>query len=339
MCKVETHATSASNAFGSARSWPSLEVDGSTATGSHGPGMTEIRGVDLTPSQAMGMNRHEVPFYCGSRVTHTTLGSRIGFISYRKKQTLPSTVNQSEFIVKQVPCRPDSFLKHEPNVRILWPDLKMVSRMRLTVLFCYAKTTIVAGQSKSIEGREVGRQFAPLWSALAEQLEIFFLDGDNEGAYIVPALDTRSQVISIKDRRSGLGKLVFKLLLLEASFFFLLLHLTCVFLVFLMRCCNGSSLKPARPRCDGRSFASPRLRRLAGRGVFFCGFPFRWTLHSSFSQSHGKSTTNCNEVQILLPDTSDGHEMLSSRLRRNMTLQKHMVIFRRVVFAMYYMED
>ena len=31
--------------------------------------------------------------------------------------------------------------------------------------------------------------------------------------------------------------------------------------------------------CDGRSLASPLLRRLAGRGAFFCGFPFRWVLH------------------------------------------------------------
>ena len=31
-----------------------------------------------------------------------------------------------------------------------------------------------------------------------------------------------------------------------------LLHLTCVFLVFPVKCCDGSSLKPARPMCDGR---------------------------------------------------------------------------------------
>ena len=38
MCKFETHAASASNVSGSARSWPTLEqVDGSTAAGSHGP--------------------------------------------------------------------------------------------------------------------------------------------------------------------------------------------------------------------------------------------------------------------------------------------------------------
>ena len=30
--------------------------------------------------------------------------------------------------------------------------------------------------------------------------------------------------------------------------------------------------------CDGRSLASPLLRRLAGRGAFFCGFLIRWVL-------------------------------------------------------------
>ena len=51
----------------------------------------------------------------------------------------------------------------------------------------------------------------PLWQALADQLEILFPDGDDEGAFIITALDTRSQVLSIKDRRNGVGKPVFKL--------------------------------------------------------------------------------------------------------------------------------
>ena len=31
--------------------------------------------------------------------------------------------------------------------------------------------------------------------------------------------------------------------------------------------------------CDGRPFASTLFRRLAGRGAFFRGFPFRRVLH------------------------------------------------------------
>ena len=53
-------------------------------------------------------------------------------------------------------------------------------------------------------------------------------------------------------------------------------------LVFLLRCCNTFSLKPTGSMCDGRPLASPFFRRLAGRGAFFCGFPFRWILHFVF---------------------------------------------------------
>ena len=59
-----------------------------------------------------------------------------------------------------------------------------------------------------------------------------------------------------------------------------------MFLVFLMVCCNRSSLKPARPMCDGRPFASPLFRRLAGRGSFFRGFRFRWAVQFVFSLVH-----------------------------------------------------
>ena len=45
---------------------------------------------------------------------------------------------------------------------------------------------------------------------LTEQLKILFPDGEDEGAFIVRAPDARSQVLSIKDRRNGVGKLVFK---------------------------------------------------------------------------------------------------------------------------------
>ena len=77
--------------------------------------------------------------------------------------------------------------------------------------FCNAKTTIAVRQSRSSEDREIGKQFAPLWRVLADQLKILFPDGDDEGAFVVPALDTRSHVLSMKDRRNGVGKPVFKL--------------------------------------------------------------------------------------------------------------------------------
>ena len=44
-----------------------------------------------------------------------------------------------------------------------------------------------------------------------DQLEILFPNRDEEGGFVIPALDTRSHVFSIKDRRNGVGKPVFKL--------------------------------------------------------------------------------------------------------------------------------
>ena len=77
--------------------------------------------------------------------------------------------------------------------------------------FCCANTNILVRQSRSIVDREIGKQFAPLWRELADQLKILVPDGDDEGAFIIPALDTRSHVLSIKDRRNGAGNPVFKL--------------------------------------------------------------------------------------------------------------------------------
>ena len=83
--------------------------------------------------------------------------------------------------------------------------------------------------------------------------------------------------------------------LLKADSCLHLLHLICVFVMFLMKCCSRSSLKPARPMCDGRPFASPLLCRLAGRGSFFCGFPFQWVLHFALF------LTRCLTVQDVIP--------------------------------------
>ena len=77
--------------------------------------------------------------------------------------------------------------------------------------FCSIKTTIAVRQSRSIEDREIEKQFAPLWRVLTDQLKLLFHDGDDKGAFIVPALDARSHVLSIEDRSNGVGKPVFKL--------------------------------------------------------------------------------------------------------------------------------
>ena len=140
---------------------------------------------------------------------------------------------------------------------------------------CCTNSTITVRQYRSIEDREIGKQFVPLWRELADQLKVLFPDGDDEGVFFLPALDARSQILSIKDSRNGIGKLVFKFAPLGSGQTLLLLHLICLLLAFRLRCCNGFSLKLTGLMCDGRTLASPLFRRIAGRGVFFFFVLFR----------------------------------------------------------------
>ena len=71
----------------------------------------EIHDDDLIRSQAPKMNNHEVPCYYGSLANNTTLGLRIGSITFRKNPRCQHPTNLSEFIAMQVPCQPDSYSK------------------------------------------------------------------------------------------------------------------------------------------------------------------------------------------------------------------------------------
>ena len=178
----------------------------------------------------------------------------------------------SEFIAKQVPCRPDSYSKHEPSVRTLWPDIKMmVSPMKLTVLSATPKQLSRFANPNHLKTRRSEsnlRLCGECWpnsskfSSLMEMTKVHL-------SPLTSSQHQGSQEMALENLCSNLP------LLVEAHSCLHLLHLTCVFLVFLMVCCNGSSLKPARPMCDGRRFASPLFRRLAGRGALFRGIPFR----------------------------------------------------------------
>ena len=153
----------------------------------------------------------ELPSYYGSRVNNTTLELQFGSITFGTSPTCQPITNLSEFIAQQDPNQPGLYSKQEPSVRTLWPDFEMmVSPLKLIVHSATPKN-IAVRQSKSLEDQEVGKQFAPLWKVLSEKLEVLFPEGDGTGTFIVPALDARSQVLSIKDRRNGVGKPEFKL--------------------------------------------------------------------------------------------------------------------------------
>ena len=170
----------------------------------------EIQGVDLIRSQAPKMNKHEVPSYFGSLPNNTTKGLRSRSMIFGKNPTCQHTTNLSEFIARQVLCRSGSYSRAKCQDFVAQYKDDGIS-FEINSPFCCVKTTITVRQSKSIEDRESGKEFAPLWRELADQLKSLFPDGDDEGAFIVPALDARSHVLSIKDRSNGVGKPVLKL--------------------------------------------------------------------------------------------------------------------------------
>ena len=101
-------------------------------------------------------------------------------------------------------------MKNETNVKTLLFDIKMmVSPTRLTVLSAASiqlslytnpnqlKTEILENNVRLCDEN---------WLTNSK-----FPDRDDEGAFINPALDARSLVLSIKDRRNGVGKPMFKL--------------------------------------------------------------------------------------------------------------------------------
>ena len=142
-------------------------------------------------------------------------------------------------------------------------------------------------QCRSTEDRETGKQLAPLWKELAEQLKVLFPDGDDEGAFIIPTLDARPHVVSIKDRRNGVGKPVFKLVSLGSG-----QTLTLVTPVLSVTGISPDVLRvlsQANTMCDGRPFASSPCCCLACRGALLRGFPFRWVLHFVLSLTCGST--------------------------------------------------
>ena len=216
LCKVETYATSASNVSGSARSWPTLEqVDGSTAAGSHGPGSSDDhrntrRRLDTSSSTEDEQSRSAVllRFPCEQYLKGITKWIDTFWVeSNMQACNKPVRIHckagsVSVRLVFEIRGKCQDFIARSQDDGITFP---------INSPFCCTSTTIAVRQSRSIEDREIGKQFAPLWKALADQLKILFPDEDDESVFILPALDARSQILSIKDRRNGIGKPVFKL--------------------------------------------------------------------------------------------------------------------------------
>ena len=165
-----------------------------------------IQDVDLILLQALKTNMHGVPSHYDSHVSNSTLELRIGSTTFGKNQTFQSITNLSEFIAKQVPCRPDSYSKQEPNVRTFVAGYKDDGiPYEFNIPFCCAKTAISVRQSKSLEDREIGKQFAPFVESFGRTAM------EMTKVHLSSQRSTPAQVLSIKDRKNGVGKPVFKL--------------------------------------------------------------------------------------------------------------------------------
>ena len=214
---LETNATTVSSGSGSARSWNMLgQSTGSTASGfllSHGPRSSDDnrntrRRLDPSSSPADEHARSAVLLRFPCEQYHKGITKWINDLweeSNMPAHSRPVTIH----------CKAGSM-----SVRLVFESRAkfqdFVVRYKEDGIpyeidgpFCSVKTTITVRQSKSIQDREIGKQFAPLWRELADQLQILFPCRDDEGAFIIPALDTRSHVLSIKDGRNGIGKPVF----------------------------------------------------------------------------------------------------------------------------------
>ena len=168
---------------------------------------TETHDEGLIRSQAPKMNRHEVPSYFDSFTNN----------KHFKIDTLWEVSNMPacDKLVR-IHCIAGSV-----SVRLVFETRgkcqDFVARHKddgipyaINSPFWCTNTNIIVRQSKSIEDREFGKQFAPLWRELTDHFKVLFFDGDDEGVFIIPALDTRSQIPSAKDRGNGIGKPVFK---------------------------------------------------------------------------------------------------------------------------------
>ena len=249
MCQVETHAASASNVSGSARSWHSVAQDHLMTTETHDE--------DLILSPAPKMNNHEVPFYFDSLANNTSKGLPSGSIPFGKNPICSLATNLSEFIAKQVPCQSGLFLKHEAIAKTLLLEKRlMVFLMQLIIPFAapiQLSQCVNPDQLKTERSENNLRLCGENWltnlkfSFLMEMTKVFSFSQ----RWMLVHKSSASKIAETE-----LENWFSNLLRLVADKRLLLLHLICLFLVFRLKCCNGFSLKLTGLMCDGRP---PRL--------------------------------------------------------------------------------
>ena len=205
------------------------------------------------------MSNHEVPSYFDSVANNTSKALHSGSIPFWEESNLLASNKPV-----RIHCKAGSV-----SVRLVFEARGKCKDFNAqykddgvpyainSPFFCCTNTTITVRQSRSIEDREIGKQFTPLWKELAEQLKVLFPDGDDEGVFILPALDARSQII-IKDRKNGIGKPSFQTC---SAWKRTNVYSCCTWSVcswYFTWSVTTCFLKPTKSMCDGRTLVLPR---------------------------------------------------------------------------------
>ena len=190
---------------------------GSTATGSlgsHGPGSSDDNrnsrrrlGTFPSPEDEHARSAVKLRFPCEQH--HTGVTKRIN--NLWEESNIPTCYKPVRVHCKTCSLSVRLVLETRANCQnFLWPKTRMmVSPMRLIVHFATAEPISQSASPSHWKTKKSGNVLR--WRVLSTTLLELFPEGDDAGAFIVAALDAHSQVLSIKDRRNGIGKPVFKL--------------------------------------------------------------------------------------------------------------------------------
>ena len=161
------------------RSWTAPQPQGPMAQGRLMTTETHDEGLILP--QAQKTNNHEVPSYSDSHANNTSKELHSGSIPFGKSLMCWHETNLLGFIAKQVPCQSGLFFETRGKCQdfvIRYKDDGIPYAINSP--FWCANATITVRQSRSIEDREIGKQFVPLWKELADQLKVLFPDADDK---------------------------------------------------------------------------------------------------------------------------------------------------------------
>ena len=202
---LEISAASGSSSPDSARSWNFLgNSDGSTATGSlgsHGPGSSDDtrntrRRLDTFSSPENEHARSAILLRFPCEQYHTGITNWIN--NLWEESNLPACNKPV-----RIHCKTGSL-----SVRLVFEARAkcqdFVARYtddgfpyEVDSPVCQSRTLSQSASQSHLKTEQSGNVLRPLWSVWAEKLEALFLDGDDTGSFIVPALDVRSRVLSI----------------------------------------------------------------------------------------------------------------------------------------------